>query len=96
MLEAGASGYVLKGELAYDLISTIRATYLGKTVLSEAVARQILDSASAEAPRRFDLTDREIEVLRLMAEGGTTPPLPTNFRSVNPLSSSTSPTSSPR
>jgi NarL family two-component system response regulator LiaR len=73
MLEAGASGYVLKGELTGDLIHTIHTTFEGKTVFSEEVVKQILHSASAEQPGTFNLTEREIEILRLMAGGENNP-----------------------
>ncbi len=69
MLESGASGYVLKGELTSGLINTIRATYQGEAVFSAEVAEHLLHPDQAVAPQRFHLSDREMEVLRLMGKG---------------------------
>jgi DNA-binding NarL/FixJ family response regulator len=66
MLRSGASGYITKDALARDLAPTIRAVHLGQAVFSEAVAARLLDPVPAQ---KFDLTDREIEVLGLVAEG---------------------------
>jgi NarL family two-component system response regulator LiaR len=66
MLRNGASGYVTKGALASDLISAIRATHDGQAVFSPGVAAQLLNPVPAQ---QFNLTDRELEVLGLMAEG---------------------------
>jgi len=71
MLANGASGYILKGSLVSDLVPTIRTIASGDTtVLSAAVTESLLRSPSPESPRNdFNLTHREIEVLRLMAAG---------------------------
>jgi NarL family two-component system response regulator LiaR len=69
MLQSGAVGYISKSALTYDLIDTIRTTYQGKVVLSPEAAAQLLHLPHS-APR-FHLTDRELEVLVLMAEGLT-------------------------
>jgi NarL family two-component system response regulator LiaR len=69
MLQSGAVGYISKSALTYDLIDTIRTTYRGKVVLSPEAAAQLLHRPDS-APR-FHLTDRELEVLVLMAEGLT-------------------------
>lgn len=68
MLRNGASGYITKGSLASELISTIRATHDGHAVFSPGVAAQLINPIPA---RKFNLTDREIEVLGLVAEGLT-------------------------
>jgi DNA-binding NarL/FixJ family response regulator len=68
MLENGAIGYVLKDSLARDLPATIRAAYSGNMVFSQAITHRLLNQATA-IPRDFNLTEREMEVLRLMAEG---------------------------
>lgn len=78
MLGAGASGYLLK-DCAYDeLIEAIRTVAAGRTYLSPeitgVVLRDYVDRLSgAEADSAFSvLTDREREVLQLVAEGHTT------------------------
>jgi NarL family two-component system response regulator LiaR len=71
MLREGAHGYTLKHSLATNLATAIRATYQGSTVLDAEVSHLLLQSA-ADTPIRltdFGLTERELEVLRLMANG---------------------------
>lgn len=70
MLQAGAAGYVLKISLAKDLLNGIRAVASGATILSSPVAQAILNQPlRPTAHNSFALTVRELEVLRLMAEG---------------------------
>lgn len=71
MLANGASGYILKGSLAHDLIPTIRATIAGTTVLAKEVISNLLKTTEMPALQinTFDLTEREVEVLRHMANG---------------------------
>lgn len=68
MLENGASGYILKGSITSDLVNTIRATYSGHTVFSKAISDTLLGTSEAPVDP-FGLTDRELEVLQLMAKG---------------------------
>ena len=69
MLRLGASGYLVKGSLASDLVSTIRSTYAGRMVLSPEAAQHLLTRKEASSPADIALTSRELEVLGLMAEG---------------------------
>lgn len=69
MLRNGALGYIVKSSLADDLAETIRTTFLGKMVLSSEVGAHLL--APPEPAVDFQLTDRELEVLVLLAEGLT-------------------------
>ena len=71
MLHYGAVGYLTKGELATQLVSTIRTTYQGNFVFSPEIASQLLSQPNTEKAQRFHLTDRELEVLVLMATGQT-------------------------
>jgi DNA-binding NarL/FixJ family response regulator len=77
-IEAGAAGFVLKDCSAEDLIAAVRAVAGGGAWFDPAVAPRLLDQyrrvvapASREAGRLDLLTDREHEVLRLMARGAT-------------------------
>lgn len=63
-LKAGARAYLLKGSLRKELLETIRAVHAGQKRLSAEVAAEIAEHASDDA-----LTPREIDVLRLVAEG---------------------------
>ena len=69
MLQNGALGYITKGSLAEDLANTIRTTFQGKMVLSSEVGVHLLDPPAPAVD--FHLTDRELEVLVLLAEGLT-------------------------
>lgn len=66
-LAAGAQGYVLKGTPSQELVSAVRAVFAGTSYLSGPVADQAL--AAMRAPRRLRVTEREREVLRLLADG---------------------------
>lgn len=69
MLRNGAVGYLTKSSLAQDLAETIRATFQGKMVFSSEVGVHL--SSPAKPVENFYLTDRELEVLVLLAEGLT-------------------------
>jgi DNA-binding NarL/FixJ family response regulator len=73
-LKAGVSGYLLKNAAGADLLSAIRAVMRGGLVLDPRIARDALQDAGApagaDAPVAYDaLTDREKQVLKLVAEG---------------------------
>jgi DNA-binding NarL/FixJ family response regulator len=77
-LEAGAAGFVLKDTSAEDLIAAVRAVAGGAAWFDPAVAPRILEDyrrrvapIGREAARLELLTDRERDVLRLMARGAT-------------------------
>lgn len=63
-LEAGAKGYLLKDTLRNEVAAAIRAVFRGERVIPNAVAQEL----AAHTPR-VDLTDREREVLKLIADG---------------------------
>jgi len=74
-LKAGALGYLLKDSGPEDLVQAIRQVYRGESSLHPAVARKVLrelahHSGHPETAER--LTDRESEVLRLLAQGMST------------------------
>jgi DNA-binding NarL/FixJ family response regulator len=64
-LEAGARGYVLKNMPPHDLVAVIRQVHAGKKHIPSEVAARLADHMGEE-----DLTARELEVLRHVAEGG--------------------------
>ncbi|MFF0569706.1 response regulator [Streptomyces sp. NPDC004041] len=69
-VEAGASGYLLKDLGRAELADAIRAAARGETVLAPTVATRLVDQLR-EAPEVPRLSERETQVLRLVAEGCT-------------------------
>ncbi len=70
-LQAGAIGYLLKNVSVDDLAGAIRLAHAGKPVLAPEATQAIIDSVTHSQGQRYDLTEREIEVLRLMVDGLT-------------------------
>ena len=70
-VQAGATGYLVKGVERDELIDAIRAVASGTLVFAAAVARPVLDSVAKPRIAFPELTDREREVLELMADGLT-------------------------
>lgn len=74
---AGASGFLVKDTEPADLIRAVRAVAVGDALLSPGVTRRLLDRAATGLRDSPDpallaaLTDREVDVLRLVAEGLT-------------------------
>lgn len=63
-LQAGASGYLLKDVAEADLVACVRKAAAGQTCVAPAVAAKLADRL-----RRVQLTAREMDVLKLMADG---------------------------
>ena len=72
MLEAGASGYVLKKGAAVELLHAVRAALAGTSYLSPELATAVFDQVQALAGHP-ELSLREREVVRLISEDRTTP-----------------------
>ena len=76
-LRAGASGFLLKDAPTAKVVEAVRAVAAGDAVLSPAVTRQLLDQVGRRLPAAVsrtpdglaELTDREREVLRMLAAG---------------------------
>jgi DNA-binding NarL/FixJ family response regulator len=68
-IEAGATGYLLKDALSEDLLRGVRAVHRGESVLAPAAAKLLM--GQVRAPARRALSDRELEVLRLVADGAS-------------------------
>ena len=67
-IEAGASGYLLKSATPDEITAAIRATSLGHSILAPSVATALVRRVQ-QVPQKRLLSPREIEVLRLMADG---------------------------
>jgi DNA-binding NarL/FixJ family response regulator len=65
-LKAGARGYVLKGHVHRELLETIRAVHGGQKKIPPDIAAELAEHATDDA-----LTQREIDVLRLIAAGNS-------------------------
>ena len=74
-LEAGAAGYLLKDVSVDELIKAVRAVYAGESVLHPAITRKVISRFARPGERQGpangldQITDRELEVLRLAAKG---------------------------
>ena len=73
---AGACGYLLKDSSIQDLMAGIRAAALGESLISPIIAAKVLQRVRATSTQpeiantiRAELSDREIEVLKLIANG---------------------------
>jgi DNA-binding NarL/FixJ family response regulator len=65
-LKAGAKGYLLKSMLRKDLVDTIRIVHSGKNRIPAEIASELANHLTSDA-----LSAREIEVLRMVADGGS-------------------------
>ena len=68
-VEAGATGYLLKDSPRGDLLRAVRAAARGEAALSPSVATRLL--GQVRAPAQEPLSQREFEVLELVARGAT-------------------------
>jgi DNA-binding NarL/FixJ family response regulator len=76
-LRAGASGFLLKDAPPEDLVDAIRIVAAGEALLAPSVTRRLLDRVASRLPPATDnaipalseLTERELEVLKLVARG---------------------------
>jgi DNA-binding NarL/FixJ family response regulator len=73
---AGGSGYVLKRAASEDLVRAIRVVATGGTYLDPSLAKHLLPLRSRSTPPRMvrttELSEREAEVIRLVAQGHAT------------------------
>jgi DNA-binding NarL/FixJ family response regulator len=68
-IEAGASGYLLKAAPEAELLTGVRAVAAGEVALAPGVAALLVKRAASPAPAGPALSARELEVLRLVAQG---------------------------
>jgi len=76
LLQAGASGYILKTANSAELVQAVRAVHRGESALDPAVTQKVVQQLTTGRPLGAQatietLTDREVEVLRLVAKGLT-------------------------
>jgi DNA-binding NarL/FixJ family response regulator len=76
LLQAGASGYVLKTADSDELVNAVRAVFRGESALDPVVAQKVVQQLTSGRPLGAQntvepLTEREIEVLHLAAKGLT-------------------------
>jgi DNA-binding NarL/FixJ family response regulator len=70
-IKAGATGYLLKDATQQELFRAVRAAARGESVLSPSVATRLLGQVRGRGDAAEPLTQRELEVLRLIARGTT-------------------------
>jgi len=71
-IKRGALGYLLKDSSPYDLLVAIREVYHGESSLHPTIARKLIRELSQPSnlpPAAEPLTEREVDVLRLVAQG---------------------------
>jgi len=68
-IKAGAAGYLLKDVHPTELAEAVRKASRGEALLAPSVAARLMQEVSGERPPAAGLTERELEVLRLIARG---------------------------
>jgi NarL family two-component system response regulator LiaR len=71
-IKSGALGYLLKDSSPHDLLQAIRDVYRRESNLHPTIARKLIDEMSQPSdlpPTAEPLTEREVEVLQLVAQG---------------------------
>ena len=68
-LKAGATGYVVKQAPISELLDAIRQVHTGGSPMSASIARRVVSTFHQPAPAQEGLTQREKEMLELIAEG---------------------------
>ena len=68
-LRAGARGYLLKSAEAQEVLDAIHRVYRGEAILPPTLTARVLDEFAAPTPKPEDLSQREVEVIRLLAQG---------------------------
>jgi DNA-binding NarL/FixJ family response regulator len=71
LLDAGATGYILKTAESREIVRAVRATAAGQSALDPAVAPRLIARLTKPAAGGDTLTERDLDVLRLAARGQT-------------------------
>lgn len=74
-LQAGAKGYLLKGTQLEELLNAIRTVYCNQSYIPPHIGAKLADRMSM-----LELSDRELEVLRLMAKGKANPEISSDLK----------------
>jgi NarL family two-component system response regulator LiaR len=72
-LQAGATSYLLKNVSASELAAAIQAAHAGRATLAPEATTALINATRQKPAVGFDLTQREREVLRLLARGESNP-----------------------
>ncbi len=72
-IEAGASGYLLKAAPESEILAGLRATARGETALAPSAAAALVRRTTGTPAAKPTLTPRELDVLRLVAQGNSNP-----------------------
>ncbi|HET8779038.1 MAG TPA: response regulator transcription factor [Agromyces sp.] len=75
-IEAGASGYLLKAAPEEEILAGVRSVVAGETVLAPSIAAKLVSrvrQGTGGGPETPSLSPRELEVLRLVADGRSNP-----------------------
>jgi len=78
-LKAGAISYLLKNVSAEELARAIHAAHAGRSTLAPEAAQVLIKAATGPAGPDPGLTDRELEILRLMVDGSSNPEIATKL-----------------
>jgi DNA-binding NarL/FixJ family response regulator len=73
-IKAGAAGYVMKDASPDELVHTIHSAYLGNLTLSADMFQLVMSASDSDPSKRAldeSLTEREVDVLRELARGGS-------------------------
>ena len=68
-IKAGVSSYIVKNISPYELINTIRSTFLGKIILSPEATEAIVEEVKDPYEKNFNLTTQELKVLEFLVKG---------------------------
>jgi len=68
-LKAGAMSYLLKNVSAEELVTAIRSAVAGQPRLSPEAAQVLIEDVRSPKSKTYDLTKRELEILKLMVDG---------------------------
>ncbi len=72
-IRAGAAGYLMKDVSPQDLAKAVRMVHAGEPILHPSIARRLMDEVGRPSPDAMPpgehLTDRELDVIRLIARG---------------------------
>jgi NarL family two-component system response regulator LiaR len=68
-IKAGAAGYLMKDVPPAELAEAVRKVHRGEALVAPSVAAKLMQEVAGRKPSGADLTERELDVLRLVARG---------------------------